>query len=178
MTHHYSVEIIKKKVFLKVTFRNGKFRKIEHLRGKIDRQLMDSLGKVIPVGENEISFLNKKWFKKINYEIEVKKHISLYDQMVAKWFDFYLDWVGVKPKYTGADGKALKQIAKYLRSQSTSEDSALSDWCAILDNWEYLSDFHKKQKDLKYINSKLNVIINELKKDTSNLGGTGNGVEL
>ncbi len=163
MTQHYSIEIISKKVFLKATYRSGKFRRIEHLRGKLDRELMNSIGKVIPVKEEEIADMNKKWFSKVNYRIEVKQVKSLNKQFVEAWFKFYEDLTGVSPKFNAVDGNAIKQIMNYLKSVSIDENEALATWEVILESWNTLDEFHQKQTDLKYINSKLNVIIKQVK---------------
>ncbi len=179
MTHHYIIEIIKLKIFLKATYRNGKFRKLERLRGKIDRKIMDALGKVIPISEEELPTLTKAYFGKVGYKIDVKKEQSLFTQFLNEWFYFYEDLTNLKPKFTGADGNALKQIISYFKQQTTTEEEALETWKVLLGNWEYLSAFHRKQIDLKYINSKLNVIIREIKqKNSTNLSGTNRSVEL
>lgn len=163
MTHHYIIEIISTKTILKATYRNRKFRKLEHLRGKLDRKIMDALGKVIPITETEFSDFNKKWLNKVNYQIEVKGPQSLYTQFKEVWTTFFKkEHNGNTPKHGGAETNALKQIVSYFKSQTITEDEALENWRILLDNWEYLSEFHKKQVDLKYINSKLNVIIREL----------------
>lgn len=179
MTHHYNIEIISTKTTLKATYRNGKFRKLEHLRGKLDREIMDALGKVIPVTEAAFSHFNKKWLNKVNYEIEVKNTKSLYSQFLQEWFKFYEDLTDLKPKFTGADGNALKQIINYLKKQSTNDGEALATWQLILDSWGELNEFHQQNTDLKYINSKLNVIIREIKqKKSTNVSGTNRNIEL
>ena len=180
MTHHYTIEVIKKNLFFKATYRNGKFRKIEHLRGKIDREFMNFLGRIIPVNEEEISTLNEAWFNRVNYTIDVKQEKkTLNKRFVDAWFNFYEETTTMKPKYTGADGKALAQIMTYLKSMSANEEGAFITWQLILDSWEDLNEFHQSQLDLKYINSKLNVIIREIRtKKDSNIKGTNRSVEL
>ncbi|MBS9774996.1 MAG: hypothetical protein KGV59_07585 [Tenacibaculum sp.] len=180
MTHHYTIEIISKKLFFKATYRNNKFRKLEHLRGELDQEIMDAIGQTIPVNEDDIGDFNKKWFKRVNYQIEVKqaKSESLYKRFLDEWFNFYQQMNGIKPKFTGTDGKALNQIIGYFKQLTDTEDEALTGWQLILDNWEYLSDFHKKQVDIKYINSKLNVIITEIKQQIGTTGDVGQQFEV
>lgn len=162
MTHHYTIEIIKVKLFFKATYRNKKFRKIEHLRGKLDRSLMNSIGRVIPVNEDELPSFNKEFEKRVNYKIEVKNE-TIHTQFLNEWVAFYQENnKNLKPKVTGADVNALKSIRIYLRSQAVNDEEALDSWRMILSNWNVLGSFHKKQMDLKYINSKLNVIIREI----------------
>lgn len=166
MTHHYIIEIIKPKLFLKATYRNKKFRKIEHLRGKLDRSLMNSIGRVIPVNEDELPSFNREFENRVNYQIEVKQVQSLYTRFLNAWFQFYEDLMELKPKFTGADGKALNRIIAYLKTQSVDEEEAFNTWDFFLSNWNNLPTFHQKNTDLKYIDSKFNILINELKTNT------------
>lgn len=178
MTHHYTVEIISKEVFFKATYRNGKFRKLEHLKGKLTRELMDSLGRIIPITEQEIEILNKKWFTKVNYLI-VTRDKSIYTQFLEQWDYFYSTITNVPPKFTGADGNALKQIIAYLKKINGGiEEEALNNWILILESWDNLKAFHKENTDLKYINSKLNVIIREIQQKNGNTSGTDSSVAI
>lgn len=179
MTHHYIIEIIKPELFLKATYRNKKFRKLEHLRGELDRSLMNSIGRAIPINEDELPSFNREFENRVNYQIEVPQQQSLYSQFLQEWFKFYEDLTDLKPKFTGADGNALKQIINYLKKQSTNDGEALATWQLILDSWGELNEFHQQNTDLKYINSKLNVIIREIKqKKSTNLSGTNRNIEL
>lgn len=179
MTKHYSIEIISKKLFFKATYRNGKFRKIEHLRGKLNRELMDSLGRVIPVDENEVQVLNKLWFQRVNYQVEVKE-VSLYTKFLNEWCVFYENLTNIPPKITGADTNALKSIITYLkRINNSNETETLTTWKQLLDSWNELNQFHQQNTDLKYINSKLNVIIREIiKNNGASTTRTGRSVSI
>ncbi len=180
MTKHYQIEIISKQLFFKVTYRNKKFRRFEHLRGELDQKLMDAIGQTIPVNEDDFADFNKKWIGKVNYQIEVKKvkKESLYSQFLNEWFTFFKQQNGFKPKFTGTDGKALKQIIAYFEELTGSEDDALTSWQLLLNNWEYLSEFHRKQVDIKYINSKLNVLITEIKQQIGTSSNVGQQFEV
>ena len=84
-----------------------------------------------------------------------------------EWFAFYNRLFGFAPKFTGADGKALKQIITYLTNNSADETEALSTWQYLLQNWQKLDEFHQRNTDLKYINSQLNKILQNAKRGNS-----------
>jgi hypothetical protein len=100
--------------------------------------------------------------------------VSLFSQFNSAWFAFFRkENNNIDPKFTGADGASLNQIIIYLkRINNGDEAAALANWDLILSNWDELSEFHQKQVDLKYINSKLNVIIREI---IQNTGGNTSG---
>ncbi|CAA0248067.1 hypothetical protein [Tenacibaculum maritimum] len=179
MTHHYNLEIISKGLFFKITYRNKKFKKIEHVRGKIERKTIDAIGKVIPVNEEEISALNGKYFGVININI-ITTEKSDYTLFLEEWHLFYDRFTGIPAKFTGVDGNALKSIISHLKKISSQDETeALDLWKLILDNWKGLNEFHRANTDLKYINSKLNIILNGIKqKNNTNIKGTGYSVEL
>lgn len=178
MTNHYNIEVIKTATHFKATYRDGKFRKIEHLRGKIDKAYLKAIGKIIPLYDADFGDYNKMFEGKVNYTV-ITHEKSLYSQFLSEWNLFYTNYAQVTPKFTGMDGNALKGIIAYLTKVSTSELEALELWKVILDKWDTLNDFHKSNTDLKYINSKLNVILNAIKKANSTYtSGTGRSVEI
>jgi hypothetical protein len=65
----------------------------------------------------------------------------------------------------GAEGKALKQIIQYLSNEvkGESQSELVEAWRFILDRWESLDEFHKKQMKLTQINSNLINILNQLR---------------
>lgn len=180
MTTHYNIHLIKANADFKLTYRNGKFRKIEHLRGKLNQTIVDAIGKAIPLEETRISEFNKIWFQKIDYTIEVKKEETILQRCTNTWFVFYKEnHAEMSPKHTGADTNALKQIIKYFRTHTTTEDEIHASWQALLDNWDCLTEFHRKQVDLKYINSKLNVIIKQIREKNGSVStGANRSVSL
>ncbi len=89
---------------------------------------------------------------------------SSYKDCIALWFDFYEKKEGIKPKMTGIEGKALKQMIVYLKT--LGEGDAVANFNAILMNWHVLESrekWYKGKYDIKFINSQLNQIIRILK---------------
>lgn len=78
------------------------------------------------------------------------------------YFEFYKAFYQIKPKVTGADGKALKQIITYLKTLPGEHppDYLLK---LIFDNWKKLDPFTQQQTSLTKINHFLNGIIGQLK---------------
>jgi len=86
---------------------------------------------------------------------------STYKDCVAIYFDFYEEREGIKPKMTGAEGKALKQMIVYLKT--LGDGDAVANFNAILLNWNLLGKWYSDKYDIKFINSQLNQIIRILK---------------
>ncbi|MDB0603319.1 hypothetical protein PL373_19735 [Tenacibaculum maritimum] len=170
MTKNYLINVVKSKMTLKVTYRNGRFLRIAYLSGKFDAFVILHLGAILPAYEKEIPNKQSEYTGKVSYSLEVKevKQKSLYTQFVEEWTLFYEDYLGIAPKFTGADGNALKQIITYLKSINTDDEIAtLNLWKLILSKWKDVNKFHQKNTDLKYINSRLNVIIKEIREQNS-----------
>lgn len=179
MTRHYTVEITETTAKLKLTYRNGKFKRLEHLSGQINNQTIKEIGRIIPPKETDLEAFKQSFEGKITYTAEVKEK-SLYTHFLETWYQFYERATGVAPKFTGADGKALKQIIAYLKQiNGGNEPIALQNWQLILSKWETLKEFHQDNTDLKYINSRLNVIIREIiKNNGSDTSGANSNVSI
>lgn len=179
MTKNYLINVVKSKMTLKVTYRNGRFLRIAYLSGKFDAFVILNLGAILPAYEKEIPNKQAEYTGKVTYCLEVKEK-SLYTLFLDEWYRFYEKTTGIPPKFTGADGKALKQIITYLKKiNGTNEASALQNWQLILTNWEILKEFHQDNTDLKYINSRLNVIIREIiKTNGASTSGAGGSVSI
>ncbi len=95
---------------------------------------MDAIGRIIPIYEDNISEFNKRFQGIINYAIinPQPRGQSMYIKFLNEWIAFYENLNGIKPKFTGVDGNALKQIIKYLQGQSESDQEALVTWQSIL----------------------------------------------
>lgn len=175
----YKIEIISNQTHLKIQYSStGKLKKLELLKGKIDADKWRSIGVVIPLLESEIADYTVKYEGKVIYTaVAVEK--SLYTLFLDMWFEWFESRNNYPPKFGASDGKALKDIISYLKN-ITGEDQALDTWKLLLDNWQNLNQFHQKQTDLKYINSKLNVLFNELTKhsSTTHTGTTDRSVSL
>lgn len=179
MTNHYNIEIKQTNAILKVTYRNKKFRRVELIKGKLSDKTLVEIGRIIPPREDEFKRYIVHFEKDINYSV-INKEKSLYSKFNNAWFQFYEKAVGFSPKFTGADGKALKQIITYLKKiNAGNERVALENWQLILNSWQTLKEFHQDNTDLKYINSRLNVIIREIVKNNgSDTTGADSSVSI
>jgi hypothetical protein len=179
MTNHYTIEILETKTSFKATYRDNNFKKIEHLRGPLSDNLLKHLGKAIPRYETQFTDYKSQFKETIKYNqlVQVK---SLYTLFLDHWMQFYQAFSEMPAKFTGADGKALKSIITHLKSLSAGNDTeALALWQLILEKWNTLSDFHQENTDLKYINSKLNIILNAIKRQNNTITGkSGGSVQL
>ncbi len=168
MTSHYNITLLKTSTTLKVTYRNGKFKRVEHLRGVFTQEMLNAIGNVIPAKESDFSAFKSIFENRVDYIATQIKPKTLYGEFNATWFSFCNTLLGVAPKFSGADGAALKQIISYMTSITDSEEHALALWQALLSNWDKLDKFHQNKIDLKYINSKLNILLNNVKNNSSN----------
>lgn len=159
---HYHITLHRADVVLKLTYRYGTFQRLERVRGKLTQEIITHIGKVIPMREKDIPehFENLPNVTAETLNTKPKTQFAKYSEL---WFAFYTKFAGIPPKFTGADGKHLKQIITYLEQVEGNPERALAIWNAVLTNWHTLSEFHRKNTDLKYINSQLNKILNELK---------------
>lgn len=179
MTNKYLIHIIKSDMTLKVTYRNKRIITVTHQLGKFDEFVINHLGALLPVYEKDIPIKEQEYLGKVTYTLEVKQK-SLYTLFLDEWYRFYEKTTGVPPKFTGADGKALKQVIAYLKQiNNANETVALQNWQLILTKWETLKEFHQDNTDLKYINSRLNVIIREIiKNNGASTTRTGRSVSI
>lgn len=163
-TTKIKAKLIKAGKTITIVYRNGKLLRVEF--GSLKREEMDKIGMIIPLHKSNLPEFVSHWAGKIEYTL-VETQPTLNQEMVDLWFRFYEDFMGVEPKFTGADGKAMKQIREYLTAVGGNPKEALTLWGGILNAWKDLEEFHQKNTDLKYINSRLNVIISEIKHKTS-----------
>ncbi len=162
MTNHYTIKILKTSTVLKLTYRDKKFKRLEHLRGELNKNMIKEIGRIIPGHEDDLTSFKIEHNGTVTYT-DITKVKSLYTQFLDEWDTFYTNFTQLTPKFTGADGNALKSIISYLKQISTDELEALATWKLILEKWHTLNDFHQANTDLKYINSKLNSIIHAIK---------------
>ena len=165
MTTHYNLHLVKLQLDFKITYRDGKFRKLEHLRGAYKQETLNVIGRAFPKQESHLEAYKEQYKGKVVFtDLSAKKEATLYSKFNNEWFAFYRkNHNQINYKFTGADGTAIKQIIKYLIDiNKGNEAAALENWKLILSNWSFLPDFYKKQTDLKKINSNFNVIITEL----------------
>lgn len=178
MTTHYHIEIQRTNIVLKLSYRSGTFFRLERVRGKLEDKYMKKIGKIIPLTEDDIH--NPEYnFSNVTYT-KIVKQKSQFSKFNDAWFSFYENFTGMPPRFGAADGMHLKKIIKHLEAVGGSQGEALALWDTILAAWPKLSEFHRENTDLKYINSRLNVILTATKKalGTSGTGGANNSVSL
>jgi hypothetical protein len=162
----YTVTIHRTHSLLKLTYKKGELCKIEIKSGGLNSQQYQQLGAILPPQEEDIERYQKQCNGSVSYIKDEQQTASLYTQFLDEWFSFYKRLYGFPPKFTGADGKALKQIISYLQ-QVSNDAEALSTWQYLLGNWQKMDAFHQKNTDLKYINSQLNKILQNAKRGNS-----------
>ena len=178
MTTNYLIHSAKSGRTLKVTYKGGNFFRLELAKGKKlnDTELI-KLSASIPLTENEVDKYSNL-FKSLDYT-KIEKKQSTYQQYVSAWYAFYQNFMQVPPRFNAVDGKHLNQIKAYLTRVSDQNQEGLELFKLILDNWHKLEDFHKENTDLKYINSRLNVILNAIKRaGQAGTAGTDNSVSI
>lgn len=178
MRTHYLIHSPTTGRTLKVSYDNGKFLRLEKMKGKpMGQKELMSIGLFVPAKESEINNY-KETYPKIEYtKIETKQ--SQYQQYVSTWFAFYQNYREMPPRFNKADGLHINQIKKYLTRLSDQDQEGLELFKLILDNWHKLDQFHQDNTDLKYINSRLNPILNAIKKaGQTGTAGTDNSVSI
>ena len=163
----YTVTIHRTHTLLKLTYQKGELCKIEIKSGCLNRQQYQQLGAILPPREEDIERYQEQWNGSVSYREDVPEPLSLYGKFLDEWFAFYKHLYGFPPKFTGADGKALKQIISYLQQVSANDTEALATWQYLLSNCQKMDAFHQKNTDLKYINSQLNKILQNAKRGNS-----------
>ena len=165
---HYILHILKPNVKFKLSYRNGKFHRIERVFGFLEQSEFEYIGRIIPLTEAELELFSKRYRGRITYTAVNNKPKSTYQEFVSVWYNFYQKQFGIEPRFNAVDGRNLKQIISYLSKIEGTEEDALVIWSAILHNWNKLDEFHQKNTDIRYINSALNKILNELKTNNNN----------
>lgn len=97
---------------------------------------------------------------------------KLYSSLMAIYFDFVKQHTGVPPKVSQIEGKALKNIIKYLMSIKPDEREVEIGWKAIFENFNKWDAFHQKQLKLSQIDSNLLNIISSIKNGKQNSPNT------
>lgn len=123
------------------------------------------IGHVVPIFLADLDAYKARWTA-LNYQMKAtasEKKKTFLQELNAVWFACYFAQFGFSPKYTGADGKALKQIGAYLSNETGSEDKAVELFRYIFERWHELDTFTQGQYNLLQINSRLNLILQQLK---------------
>jgi hypothetical protein len=171
MTSYYIAVIVETDAKLKITYRNGKFLKLEKISGKMTEQHFEYIGRLIPPLEDQVTAFAKARSPKITYT-KIEKVRNIWTHFSDEYFKLYESITNLSPKFTAADGKALKSIINYLTEETGNEREAIELWRIIMANWLQLDEFHQKNLDIKYINSQLNKILQNVKR-ISHKGSNG-----
>ena len=124
-----------------------------------------------------ISFLSEDSGTKVEQKRNEKKQKKsevkneLYKTMVTVYDELCLTKIGMGAKMDALQGKSMKSIIEYLKSQVKNKMNDLADideavlnaWKYILNNWNELQDFYSDQIKLNQINSNLPNILVQLR---------------
>lgn len=143
-------------------YRAGLLVKMQVKKGKLNQSSLNLLADWMPLKESEMDEVEQRW-PKLTYSLISGEPQKLYSQLVREWFNFYERLNGVRPKFTGTDGKAIRGIEKYLNEVCSDPMEALGTWQLILGQWHTLPEWYQQKTDLTFINAKMNEILTNLK---------------
>ncbi|CAL2108209.1 conserved hypothetical protein [Tenacibaculum sp. 190524A02b] len=170
MIRHYNANLKNYKTTLKLSYCSGRLFKFEIISGSLTKEQVKNIGQILPPLESDFPDFNKNLENKISYSLIVKDQ-STYELFNNAWFSFYMKLKGRKPKFNKIEGNSLKQIIKYLTEVNGTETKALELWKAILSIWGELDEFHRKNTDLKYINSNIMRILSNVERINTETNG-------
>jgi DNA-binding transcriptional regulator YhcF (GntR family) len=157
-----SISKLKKLGFIYEDGKMGRFRKLKsNLKFLVENERLGVEKEEPTISENQ----------KHN-NIDNNTDNSIYAECIKLYDEFCHNRIGCGCKMDGLQGKAMKSIIKYLKTQVRHEKEAKLAWEYILRNWDRLDEFHQKQIKLNQIDSNLMNILNQLrngKKRTSDL---------
>lgn len=105
----------------------------------------------------------EKDIDKTKWRVYDAKSDPFYKPALSTWLEFYKSEAKLDYRFRQQDGKALKEIGKFLTQVAGSSQYAIETWKYILKNWHRLDPFYRNSMDLSFINSQLNKILNLLK---------------
>lgn len=98
---------------------------------------------------------------------------GLYQKTIEQYDIFCNNKIGMGAKIDGLQGKSMKQIIEYLKTQvlkkqgdlqgENLDTEVLNAWSFILANWDLLDAFHAQQVKLNQINSNLPNILTQIR---------------
>ena len=104
---------------------------------------------------------------------------TVYSEMVREYDSFCTNQTGMGAKMDALQGKSMKEIIKYLRTQVINKKGQLEEpvlnneivsaWQFVLANWSMVDDFYSKQIKLNQINSNLPNILTQLRNNKKKL---------
>ena len=113
----------------------------------------------------------------VNVNDTVTDTVNVKDNVIVKeitkrWFEFYEKRTGIKPSFDGIQGKSLKSIIKHIEKQQKEGQKTEDTFQFILDRWNVLDDWLQSScLDLKILNSKINVVLDQIKNGTGTKKG-------
>ena len=145
-----------------ITYKKGSFQKLERKSGTFTQTQWERLTSIIPMSDEDIMSIKIPNIEFSKFQ-EIPKSENLYKRFNDIYFEFHRERLGVDPKFNAAEGKALKEIIKYLESQIKDENEVVAVWESLLSNWNSLTTYYQGKIRLVEINSNLVNIINCIK---------------
>lgn len=140
----------------------GRLKSIAHVAGNNDDVAWMGLVNIVPNTESDLSEFIRN-YRSLKVTAMTKAPDTLYKHYVSDWFLFYYTINDIEPKFTGTDGKCIREIMKHFETVSDTPENARAAWQALLAKWNTLPDFYRKKTELTFINARLNEIITHLK---------------
>jgi len=160
LTHGATANII-------ATYLQKRFKRLEIKSGKMNNAQYKALMMVVPRTVDKLEKFKTHYEGRVLYEIIEQKKKTLFTEMMEAYHSWYLERTEINPKIDGVAGRHLKQIIAYLRKQSTNDDEVKEVFQYLLNSWDVLDDFYREQKELRQINSNINIILKTVKHGTS-----------
>jgi len=150
-----------------VTYVSGRFKRLELKSGNMNKNQYKALMTVIPSTVEKTEKFQNNYEGRVSYEVLAEKSVSIFKDLMDKYSSWYEEQTEIKPKLDGISGKSMKTIIAHLRELSANDDEVIGVFNSILDNWQNLDDFYQNQRELRQINSNINIILNQLKNGKS-----------
>lgn len=175
----YILHILKedKQYRFKLTYKNGKFHRLERLAGYLSYKQHIHLMNIVPQTEDLIPELAERYRGSLLYE-SVKKESSLHAVFIDKYCEWYYNRFQIEPIIKPQDAQAIKFIKNALVKLSGYETEAITVWEMILNNWDNQDKWYISQTEITQIKRNLNIILKTLKhgKSTQETGKTARNV--
>ena len=138
--------------------------------------LLDDVGGLV-VDKKKVLKANKKKPKSSETQLPSKLN-TLYSKVIDEYDSFCVEYTGVGCKIDGMQGKSMKSIIIFLKSQCKKknpvlkdeelDDAVLKSWHYILGNWKKLDDYNRGRIKLSEINSNMVNILLKIKEQPIN----------
>lgn len=138
---------------VELCYRNGYFHRMELKSGRPNALEWANLMSQVPQHENKLPAA-------AHAVAEIR---SLFAEMMDSYNQWYQHTVGLAPRIDATAGASLKAIVGYLRKIAGDDAEVLASWQYVLNHWNTLDDFYRKQMELRQINSNINIILRQLK---------------